>query len=66
MAVLMLMYGSEFWAKKKEEERAVEADEIKCLKYVAGYTCKDQTRNYKIRQKLKIFNQNGRTQQNIK
>jgi hypothetical protein len=55
MAAPMLTYGSEFWAMNKADRRAVEAAEMKFLRYVAGYSRKDQIRNDNIRQKLKIF-----------
>jgi hypothetical protein len=50
----------------KAERRAVEAAEMKFSRYFAEYTRKDQTHNNNIPQKLKIFNLNGKIQQNKK
>jgi hypothetical protein len=65
MAVPMLMYGSENWAMNKAH-RTVEAAEMKFLRYVAGYTLKDQVSYDNIRQQLGIFNINDRIRQNKK
>jgi hypothetical protein len=62
----MLMYGSENWAMNRADRRIVEAAEMKFLRYVAGYTLKDQVRNDNIRQQSGIFNLNDRIQQNKK
>jgi hypothetical protein len=51
IALPMLMNGSECWAMKKAERRAVEAAGMTCLLYVAGHTRQDQTRK-------EIFNRN--------
>jgi hypothetical protein len=61
MAVPMLMYGSECWAMNKADRRAVEAAEMKLLRYVARCTRKDN-----IRQKLNIFKLGDSIQQNKK
>jgi hypothetical protein len=50
MAVPMLMYGSENLAMNRADRRTVEAAEMKFLRYVAGYTHKDQVHNDNIRQ----------------
>jgi hypothetical protein len=60
MAVPMLMYGSQNWATNRADRRTVEATEMTFLRYVAGYTLKDQVRNDNIRQQLGIFNLNDR------
>jgi hypothetical protein len=49
MALPMLMYESECWAMDKADRRAAEAAEVKFLRYVAGYTRKDQVHNDNIR-----------------
>jgi hypothetical protein len=46
--VPMLMYGSEFWVMNKVDRRAVEAAEMKFMRYVAGYTHKDQVHSNHI------------------
>jgi hypothetical protein len=66
MAVPTLMYGSECWAMNTAEKRAAEAAEMAFLRYIAGYTRKDQVRNKNIRQTLNIFNLNDRIQHNKK
>jgi hypothetical protein len=50
--VPMLMYGSENWTMNRADRRRVEVAEMKFLRYVAGYTLKDQVRNDNIRQQL--------------
>jgi hypothetical protein len=60
------MYGSENWAMNRAGRRTAEAAEMKLLRYVAGYTLKDQVRNDNIRQQLGIFNLNDRIQRNKK
>jgi hypothetical protein len=60
----MLVYGSEFWTMNEADKRAVEAPEMKFLRYVAGCTHKDQVRHDNIRQRLNIFNLNDRIHQN--
>jgi hypothetical protein len=65
MAVPMLMYGSENWAMNRADRITVEAAEMKFLRYVAGYTLKDQVRNGNIRQQLGIFNANPRKQKEL-
>jgi hypothetical protein len=63
MDVPMQLYGSESWVINKASRRAVEAAEMKFLRYFAGCACKDQISIDSIREKLKIFNLNDRTQQ---
>jgi hypothetical protein len=65
MAVPMLMCGSENLAMNRAD-RTVEAVEMKFLRYVAGYTLKDQVRNDNTRQQLGIFSLHNRIQQNKK
>jgi hypothetical protein len=48
----------------KAERIAVEAADMKCLRYIGGYSHRDQTRNGNTEQKLKISNLNVRIQQN--
>jgi hypothetical protein len=60
MAVPTLVYGSENWAVNRADIRTAEAAEMKFLRYVAGYTLKDQVRNDNIRQQLGNFNLNYR------
>ena len=38
----MLLYGSEFWTLTKEDERKIEAAEMRFLRSVAGYTRLDK------------------------
>jgi hypothetical protein len=45
MAVPVLMYESESWAMNRADRRATETAEMKFLRYVAVYTCKDQVHN---------------------
>jgi hypothetical protein len=52
MVLPMLMYGPECWAMNKADIRTVEAAEIKFLRYVAGYTRKQQICIDNIREKL--------------
>lgn len=54
MAIPSLLYGCESWVLKKNEERRIEASEMKFLRYVAGYTLLDKKRNEDIRKELKI------------
>ena len=55
MAVPILLYGSEFWTLTKEQERRLEAIEMKFLRNAAGYTLMDKRRSEDIRQELNIF-----------
>ena len=49
-----MLYGSECWAMKKEDERAMEVTEMKMLRWSIGITRKDRIRNDTIRGSLGV------------
>ena len=48
-----LMYGSEMWLLNKQQERAVEATEMKVLRRIVEKRRMDRKRNVKITKELK-------------
>lgn len=63
MAVPVLLYGSECWTMTKQDEKKIEAAEMRFLRHVAGYTLWDRKRSEDIRKELKIFNLREKIQQ---
>jgi hypothetical protein len=56
--VVSTLNGSEIWAITRKQGANIEIAEMKFLRNVAAYTWKDQTRNTRIMEEQKIFNQN--------
>lgn len=56
MVIPTLVYGSEIWSLTKQQERRMEAAEMKLLRPLAGYTLLDHKPNKYIRQELGISN----------
>lgn len=55
LAVPAILYGSESWVLNKQTVSRIVATEMKCLRFVAGYTRMDMKYNEDIRNKLQIF-----------
>ena len=51
-----MLYGSECWPVKKDDERALEVTEMKMLRWSVGVTRKDRIRNETIRASLGVRN----------
>lgn len=64
VAVPTLIYGSETWPLTKQEERKIEAAEMRFLRRVAGVTLRDQKRSEDIRNELNIFRLNDKIKTN--
>jgi hypothetical protein len=60
MAVPTLLYGCETWALNRSDKKKIETAEIRFLRYVAGYTRRDEISNLTIRSELQIFDINGK------
>ncbi|KAJ4430827.1 hypothetical protein ANN_19418 [Periplaneta americana] len=56
MIIPTLVYGSDIWNLTKQQERRMEAAEMKLLRPLAGYTLLDHKQNKYIRQELGIAN----------
>lgn len=54
MAIPAFTYGCECWTLNKDQERRIEAGEMKFLRYVAGYTLFDRRKNEDIRKELNM------------
>lgn len=52
MAIPILLYGSETWTLRKEEERAIQTSEMRFLRSVKGCRIIDKIRNEDIRREL--------------
>ena len=50
----VMMYGSETWAIKKEQERRLDVAEIKMIRWSMGKTRKDKVRNDNLRNAMGI------------
>jgi len=48
------LYGSENWTLTALQRRRIEAEEMKLLRHLAGYTLYDTKTNYYIRSELRI------------
>ena len=50
----ILMYGSEVWSLSTKRESRLQAAEMRVLRLIMGVTRKDQMRNSRIREELKV------------
>ena len=48
------MYGSETWATMKSQERRLEVNDMRMLRWMYGVTNKDKTRNEHVRGSVKV------------
>jgi hypothetical protein len=49
-----LVYGSESWTIKKQDEKRLEAAEMRFMRWTAGYTILDMKRNENILEEMQI------------
>ena len=54
-----MVYGSECWALRKEEEQRLHTTEMKMLRWSQGKTRKDRIKNEKIRGNAKVMPMNS-------
>jgi hypothetical protein len=58
-----LVYGSESWTIKKQDEKRLEAAEMRFMRWTAGYTILDKKRNEHILEEMQIEPSNTYRQQ---
>ena len=49
-----MMYGAETWALKKAQEKELDAEEMRMLRWMCGVTKLDRIRNERIRRTTKV------------
>ena len=55
MILPILLYGSDNWTSTKSQASRFQEDEMRFLRYAAGYTLQDRKRNVDVQQEVHIM-----------